>query len=267
MDTDELTYGSYLRVPELLALQRPRSRPPHPEELHFIVVHQALELWMKLLQHDLGRIVGLLDGDAFGARPGPARPGQPHPGARPRPDAQPPQPAALGSAPVPQLPGDGQRLPVGPVPGAGAALGAARARLPEGAGGRVRRRPARAAGRPPGRAVPGRRPRRRGRPPGDHRPGVGGPTSTSTRARGPTSTWSARPWSTTTSAGSAGARSTWRWCSVPSATTRAAPAGWPSPTCSGPRATGSSRSCGRSATSWWSGGAASWSGGREHETS
>jgi tryptophan 2,3-dioxygenase len=65
MDTDELTYGSYLRVPELLALQRPRSRPPHPEELHFIVVHQALELWMKLLLHDLGRIVELLDGDAF----------------------------------------------------------------------------------------------------------------------------------------------------------------------------------------------------------
>jgi tryptophan 2,3-dioxygenase len=65
MDTDELTYGSYLRVPELLALQRPRSRPPHPEELHFIVVHQALELWMKLLLHDLGRIVGLLDADAF----------------------------------------------------------------------------------------------------------------------------------------------------------------------------------------------------------
>jgi tryptophan 2,3-dioxygenase len=66
MDTDELTYGSYLRVPELLALQQPRSRPPHPEELHFIVVHQALELWMKLLQHDLGRIVGMLDADAFG---------------------------------------------------------------------------------------------------------------------------------------------------------------------------------------------------------
>jgi tryptophan 2,3-dioxygenase len=64
MDTDELTYGSYLRVPELLALQRPRSRPPHPEELHFIVVHQALELWMKLLLHDLGRVVDFLDADA-----------------------------------------------------------------------------------------------------------------------------------------------------------------------------------------------------------
>jgi tryptophan 2,3-dioxygenase len=66
MGTDELTYGSYLRVPELLDLQQPRSRPPHPEELHFIVVHQALELWMKLLLHDLGRIIDLLDADAFG---------------------------------------------------------------------------------------------------------------------------------------------------------------------------------------------------------
>ena len=65
MDTDELTYASYLRVPELLALQQPRSRPPHPEELHFIVVHQALELWMKLLLCDLGRVVELLDADAF----------------------------------------------------------------------------------------------------------------------------------------------------------------------------------------------------------
>ena len=65
MDADELTYGSYLQVPELLALQRPRSRPPHPEELHFIVVHQALELWLKLLLHDLGRVVGLLDADDF----------------------------------------------------------------------------------------------------------------------------------------------------------------------------------------------------------
>jgi tryptophan 2,3-dioxygenase len=62
---EELTYGSYLRVDELLALQRPRSRPPHPEELHFIIVHQALELWMKLLLHDLERIIALLDADRF----------------------------------------------------------------------------------------------------------------------------------------------------------------------------------------------------------
>jgi tryptophan 2,3-dioxygenase len=65
MSQDELTYGSYLRIPELLALQRPRSRPAHPEELHFIVVHQALELWMKLMLHDLERVIGLLDRDDF----------------------------------------------------------------------------------------------------------------------------------------------------------------------------------------------------------
>jgi tryptophan 2,3-dioxygenase len=65
MGDGELTYGSYLRIPELLALQQPRSRPPHPEELHFIIVHQALELWMKLLLHDLERVIGLLDQDAF----------------------------------------------------------------------------------------------------------------------------------------------------------------------------------------------------------
>jgi tryptophan 2,3-dioxygenase len=65
MGEDELTYGSYLRIPELLALQRPRSRPAHPEELHFIVVHQALELWMKLMLHDLERVIALLDQDDF----------------------------------------------------------------------------------------------------------------------------------------------------------------------------------------------------------
>ena len=64
MDEEALTYGSYLRLPELLALQQPRSRPPHPEELHFIIVHQALELWMKLALHDLERVVAELDADA-----------------------------------------------------------------------------------------------------------------------------------------------------------------------------------------------------------
>ncbi|HZD01818.1 MAG TPA: tryptophan 2,3-dioxygenase family protein [Actinomycetes bacterium] len=62
---DELTYGSYLRIPELLRLQQPRSRPPHPEELHFIIVHQAIELWMKLMLHDLERVIAGLDADAW----------------------------------------------------------------------------------------------------------------------------------------------------------------------------------------------------------
>jgi tryptophan 2,3-dioxygenase len=62
---EELTYGSYLRIPELLRLQQPRSHPPHPEELHFIIVHQAIELWMKLMLHDLERAVADLDADAW----------------------------------------------------------------------------------------------------------------------------------------------------------------------------------------------------------
>jgi tryptophan 2,3-dioxygenase len=60
-EDEDLTYGRYLRIEQLLELQRPRSRPPHPEELHFIIVHQAIELWMKLMLHDLERIVAALD--------------------------------------------------------------------------------------------------------------------------------------------------------------------------------------------------------------
>jgi tryptophan 2,3-dioxygenase len=60
----ELTYSSYLMVPELLSLQHLRSEPPHPEELHFIIVHQALELWFKLLLHDVERVIAAMDADA-----------------------------------------------------------------------------------------------------------------------------------------------------------------------------------------------------------
>jgi tryptophan 2,3-dioxygenase len=52
----DLTYGDYLHVDELLALQRPRSEPPEHDETLFIVVHQAYELWFKLLLHELDKI-------------------------------------------------------------------------------------------------------------------------------------------------------------------------------------------------------------------
>jgi tryptophan 2,3-dioxygenase len=48
-----LTYGSYLRLPELLAQQLPQVIPPVHDELLFITVHQVYELWFKQLLHEL----------------------------------------------------------------------------------------------------------------------------------------------------------------------------------------------------------------------
>ena len=49
--TDELTYGSYLHLPQLLACQQPLTG--EHDELLFIIVHQSAELWMKLCVHEL----------------------------------------------------------------------------------------------------------------------------------------------------------------------------------------------------------------------
>ena len=48
-----LTYGAYLRVPELLSQQVPESSPPAHDELLFITIHQVYELWFKLLLAEL----------------------------------------------------------------------------------------------------------------------------------------------------------------------------------------------------------------------
>ncbi len=65
-----LTYGSYLRIPELLALQKPLSRhpgtdaPEHDETL-FIVIHQVYELWFKQQLHEGDFLAAALErGDA-----------------------------------------------------------------------------------------------------------------------------------------------------------------------------------------------------------
>jgi len=65
--TDQLTYSSYLQVPELLRLQHPQSVPVHHDELLFIIVHQTYELWFKELLHDLDAVVANLT--AAGANP------------------------------------------------------------------------------------------------------------------------------------------------------------------------------------------------------
>ena len=57
---EQLTYSSYLKVPELLKLQHPQSSPQHHDELLFIIVHQTYELWFKELLHDLDAVVANL---------------------------------------------------------------------------------------------------------------------------------------------------------------------------------------------------------------
>jgi tryptophan 2,3-dioxygenase len=64
----DLTYPSYLALDELLKLQRPRSSPEHPDELLFIIVHQASELWFKLILHELTALIALIEArDVLGA--------------------------------------------------------------------------------------------------------------------------------------------------------------------------------------------------------
>lgn len=58
-----LTYGSYLRVRDLLALQQPQSAPAHHDELLFIVIHQVYELWFKQVLHELDAALTLLERD------------------------------------------------------------------------------------------------------------------------------------------------------------------------------------------------------------
>lgn len=49
----ELSYGNYLRLPDLLSAQVPESDPPAHDELLFITIHQVYELWFKLILAEL----------------------------------------------------------------------------------------------------------------------------------------------------------------------------------------------------------------------
>ena len=64
----DLTYNDYLKVPELLRLQHPQSVPPHHDEMLFIVIHQAYELWFKLILHEFETVVKYMEaGDPLSA--------------------------------------------------------------------------------------------------------------------------------------------------------------------------------------------------------
>jgi tryptophan 2,3-dioxygenase len=50
--SQDMTYGRYLRLDQLLACQAPQT--DQHDELLFVILHQTMELWMKQLIHEIG---------------------------------------------------------------------------------------------------------------------------------------------------------------------------------------------------------------------
>ena len=116
MSDPAVTYGSYLAIDELLALQRPRSEGPEHDEMLFIVIHQVYELWFKEILHELDQVMRWLEaGDAY-ARPAHDEAHPDHPEGAGRAARHPRDDDAAG---IPVLQGTArgrERVPVGPVP-------------------------------------------------------------------------------------------------------------------------------------------------------
>jgi tryptophan 2,3-dioxygenase len=62
--SQSMSYGDYLRLDQLLGQQQPIS--DSHDEMLFIIIHQASELWMKLIIHELKAACAALRGDALG---------------------------------------------------------------------------------------------------------------------------------------------------------------------------------------------------------
>jgi tryptophan 2,3-dioxygenase len=62
-DNPPLSYNKYLRVQDLIELQKCLSDPAHHDELLFITVHQTYELWFKQILHELDAAISLLAED------------------------------------------------------------------------------------------------------------------------------------------------------------------------------------------------------------
>ncbi len=60
-----LTYSSYLKIDELLALQQPLADEKAHDEMLFIIIHQAYELWFKEILHELDQLQALLSSCDF----------------------------------------------------------------------------------------------------------------------------------------------------------------------------------------------------------
>jgi tryptophan 2,3-dioxygenase len=62
-----LSYNKYLRVQDLINLQDCLSSPAHHDELLFITVHQAYELWFKQILHEIDAAILLMEEDRIPA--------------------------------------------------------------------------------------------------------------------------------------------------------------------------------------------------------
>ena len=58
-----LSYNKYLRVADLIGLQDCLSDPEHHDELLFITIHQAYELWFKQILHEIDAAIALMNKD------------------------------------------------------------------------------------------------------------------------------------------------------------------------------------------------------------
>ena len=62
-----LSYNKYLRVQDLIKLQDCLSDPAHHDELLFITVHQAYELWFKQILHEIDAAIPMIQQDRLPA--------------------------------------------------------------------------------------------------------------------------------------------------------------------------------------------------------
>ena len=62
-----LSYNKYLRVADLIGLQNCLSDPAHHDELLFITVHQAYELWFKQILHEIDAVISQTNGNRLTA--------------------------------------------------------------------------------------------------------------------------------------------------------------------------------------------------------
>ncbi|MCU1268651.1 MAG: Tryptophan 2,3-dioxygenase [Acidobacteria bacterium] len=62
-----LSYNKYLRVQDLIGLQDCRSDPVHHDELLFITIHQAYELWFKVILQEIDATIAFMDQDRAAA--------------------------------------------------------------------------------------------------------------------------------------------------------------------------------------------------------